>query len=132
MTWGSSGSVVEELQKNLNTLGYSCGGVDGIYGVNTAEAVRKFQRDKKLSVDGIAGALTQSAIKQALSGYFSAGDTVVVVANLLNVRKGAGTNFAIMTAVKKNSTYTLSEVKNGWGKLKELSGWVSLEYVEKS
>lgn len=132
LTWGSSGSVVEELQKNLNTLGYSCGGVDGIYGVNTAEAVRKFQRDKKLSVDGIAGALTQSAIKQALSGYFSAGDTVVVVANLLNVRKGAGTNFAIMTAVKKNSTYTLSEVKNGWGKLKELSGWVSLEYVEKS
>lgn len=123
---------MEELQKNLNTLGYSCGGVDGIYGVNTAEAVRKFQRDKKLSVDGIAGALTQSAIKQALSGYFSAGDTVVVVANLLNVRKGAGTNFAIMTAVKKNSTYTLSEVKNGWGKLKELSGWVSLEYVEKS
>lgn len=131
LTWGSSGATAKELQNNLNTLGYSCGTADGIYGAKTAEAVRKFQRDKKLSVDGIAGPLTQAAIKSALSGSFAVGDTVVVVANLLNVRKGAGTNYAVMATVKKNAVYTLSEVSGNWGKLKELSGWVSLQYCQK-
>lgn len=131
LTMGSSSAAVKELQNNLNTLGYSCGTADGIYGAKTMEAVKKFQRDKKLSVDGIAGLLTQAAIKSALSCSFNTGDTVVVTANLLNVRKGAGTNYAVMTTVKKNSVYTLSEVKNEWGKLKELSGWVSLQYCQK-
>ena len=131
LTWGSAGEAVKELQENLNKLGYSCGTADGSYGAKTANAVRNFQRDKKLSVDGIAGPLTQAAIKSALAGSFDAGDTVVVVANLLNVRKGAGTNYAVMTTVRKNAAYTLSEVKNGWGKLQEVSGWVSLQYCEK-
>ncbi len=131
LTWGSAGEAVKELQQNLNKLGYSCGTADGSYGAKTANAVRNFQRDKKLSVDGIAGPLTQSAIKSALAGSFAVGDTVVVVANLLNVRKGAGTNYAVMATVKKNAAYTLSEINNGWGKLQELSGWVSLQYCAK-
>ena len=131
LTWGSAGEAVKELQQNLNKLGYSCGTADGSYGAKTANAVRNFQRDKKLSVDGIAGPLTQAAIKSALAGSFAVGDTVVVVANLLNVRKGAGTNYAVMATVKKNAAYTLSEINNGWGKLQELSGWVSLQYCAK-
>lgn len=131
LTWGSTGAAVKELQENLNKLGYSCGNADGEYGAKTASAVREFQRAKKLSVDGIAGPLTQAAIKSAMSGSFNVGDTVVVVANLLNVRKGAGTNYAVMATVKKNAAYTLSEVNNGWGKLQELSGWVSLQYCQK-
>lgn len=131
LTWGSAGESVKELQQNLNKLGYSCGTADGSYGAKTANAVRNFQRDKKLSVDGIAGPLTQAAIKSALAGSFAVGDTVVVVANLLNVRKGAGTNYAVMATVKKNAAYTLSEINNGWGKLQELSGWVSLQYCAK-
>lgn len=131
LTWGSAGEAVKELQENLNTLGYSCGTADGSYGAKTANAVRNFQKAKGLTVDGIAGPLTQAAIKSAIAGSFIVGDTVVVVANLLNVRKGAGTNFAVMATVKKNAVYTLSEISNGWGKLKELSGWVSLQYCEK-
>lgn len=131
LTWGSTGAAVKELQENLNKLGYSCGKADGEYGAKTANAVREFQKAKKLSVDGIAGPLTQAAIKSAMAGSFAVGDTVVVVANLLNVRRGAGTNYAVMATVKKNAAYTLSDVKNGWGKLKELSGWVSLQYCQK-
>lgn len=131
LTWGNAGEAVKELQENLNTLGYSCGTADGSYGAKTANAVRNFQKATGLTVDGIAGPLTQAAIKSAIAGSFIVGDTVVVVANLLNVRKGAGTNFAVMATVKKNAVYTLSEISNGWGKLKELSGWVSLQYCEK-
>lgn len=131
LTWGSTGSAVKELQENLNKLGYSCGKADGEYGAKTANAVREFQKARNLAADGIAGPLTQAEIKLAVSESFVVGDTVVVVANLLNVRKGAGTNYAVMTTVKKNAAYTLSEVKNGWGKLQEVSGWVSLQYCEK-
>lgn len=131
LSQGSSGEAVKTLQENLNTLGHSCGTADGIYGAKTANAVREFQKKHNLTRDGIAGPLTQAAIKSALAGSFNVGDTVVVVANLLNVRKGAGTNYAVKTTVKKNAVYTLSDVQNGWGKLQEISGWVSLQYCQK-
>lgn len=126
---GSSGNEVKVLQEKLINLGYSCGGkgADGIYGSSTANAVRKFQDVNGLTPDGIAGAKTQEAIPNAIA----TGDIVVVTASLLNVRKGAGTNYGVITTVKKDFSYTISEVKNGWGKLKEISGWVSLKYCKK-
>lgn len=61
---GSRGNLVEDLQLALVKLGYSVGsvGADGDYGKNTETAVRKFQTDHGLTVDGIAGNQTQSAI----------------------------------------------------------------------
>lgn len=128
---GCSGEAVKTLQENLNTLGHSCGKADGIYGAKTANAVCEFQGKHNLTEDGIAGPLTLAAIKTALANSFVVGDTVVVIANLLNVRNGAGTNYDVMATIKKNAAYTLSEVSNGWGKLQELSGWVSLQYCQK-
>lgn len=54
---GSSGDDVKKLQTDLINAGYDVGssGADGIYGSNTEAAVRKYQKDKGLSVDGIAG-----------------------------------------------------------------------------
>lgn len=56
---------------------------------------------------------------------------VRVTADVLNVRKGAGTNYAITTQVKKGQAYTIVEEKNGWGLLKSGVGWVCLAYTEK-
>lgn len=54
---GSSGEDVRKLQNALVGAGYNVGstGADGIFGSNTAAAVRKYQQDNGLSVDGIAG-----------------------------------------------------------------------------
>lgn len=123
---GSYGSAVKELQENLNALGYSCGTTDGSYGVKTANAVRAFQKANNLTQDGIAGPKTLEAIDQKIK---SSSKTVKVTANILNVRSGAGTNYAVVGAIRKGSTYTILEEKNGWGKIS--SGWISLEYVEK-
>ena len=43
------------LQKDLNFLGYDAGPEDNDYGPKTEAAVRKFQEDFNLAVDGIAG-----------------------------------------------------------------------------
>jgi N-acetyl-anhydromuramyl-L-alanine amidase AmpD len=50
--------TVSEIQKRLNKLGYSCGKADGIIGVKTLAAIRKFQADTFLVVDGIVGPQT--------------------------------------------------------------------------
>jgi peptidoglycan hydrolase-like protein with peptidoglycan-binding domain len=61
---GSSGSEVERLQQALVDAGYDVGksGADGIFGDNTLAAVRQFQQDNGLTVDGVAGKNTLGAL----------------------------------------------------------------------
>lgn len=51
------GNDVKELQRELVKRGYSVGkyGADGIFGNETEKAVKKFQKDNKLTQDGIVG-----------------------------------------------------------------------------
>ncbi len=63
LSWGSEGEDVLRLQKALLAKGYKQVRVaDGIYGKWTYEAVRAFQKDERLAVDGIAGQDTQNAL----------------------------------------------------------------------
>ena len=62
---GSKGADVTKLQTALNAQGYDCGAADGIFGAKTEAAVRNFQRDHSLTVDGIAGRDTQAALYAA-------------------------------------------------------------------
>lgn len=58
---GDRGSAVIELQQLLSNAGYSLV-VDGIFGSNTENAVRSFQRKKVLADDGIVGPNTWSTL----------------------------------------------------------------------
>jgi peptidoglycan hydrolase-like protein with peptidoglycan-binding domain len=58
---------VKDVQSALNKLGYNCGEIDGIIGLKTAAAIKKFQGDNKLVVDGIAGPKTKEKLKEVLS-----------------------------------------------------------------
>ncbi len=64
---GSKGADVTKLQTALNAMGYDCGAADGIFGVKTEAAVRRFQRAQQLAVDGVAGRMTWAAIERALA-----------------------------------------------------------------
>ena len=55
---GDSGTAVRNLQYTLYELGYYDGNMDGDYGQTTSDAVRAFQIQNNLSVDGIAGSDT--------------------------------------------------------------------------
>ena len=59
---GSTGSEVRQIQEKLKRWGYYTGSIDGIYGSQTEEAVRKFQKANGLTVDGIAGTQTLNAM----------------------------------------------------------------------
>lgn len=60
---GSRGADVTYLQQNLTAKGYGLGTIDGIFGIKTLEAVRAFQADNGLAVDGIVGAKTWKALQ---------------------------------------------------------------------
>lgn len=63
---GSSGEDVKELQTLLIKAGYSCGkfGADGKFGNSTLEAVKAFQADRGLAVDGVVGTKTWTELNK--------------------------------------------------------------------
>ncbi|NLY44737.1 MAG: peptidoglycan-binding protein [Tissierella sp.] len=52
----------KKIQTKLNELGYDCGEVDGSLGKKSTEAIKAFQKDKGLEVDGKAGPKTRDAL----------------------------------------------------------------------
>lgn len=60
--YGSRGTTVKQIQTRLKSWGYYKGSVDGIYGYQTVQAVKYFQRKHGLKADGIAGTRTLAAI----------------------------------------------------------------------
>ena len=62
--WGCTGSAVKRLQNALIAAGYKSivRTADGIYGQWTYDAVRAYQKDHGLAVDGIAGRRTQNSL----------------------------------------------------------------------
>lgn len=61
---GSKGPEVTELQKKLAQLGYTIGTADGKFGSKTEAAVRRFQKEYGLRVDGLAGTQTIKELKR--------------------------------------------------------------------
>lgn len=61
---GSRGPAVAQLQRDLTRLGYPLA-ADGVFGPKTDAAVRRFQRDRGLTPDGIVGSRTRAAINGA-------------------------------------------------------------------
>ncbi|KRD89795.1 N-acetylmuramoyl-L-alanine amidase [Bacillus sp. Root147] len=64
---GDSGEAVKQLQKALNAVNFKVGSVDGIYGVQTKDAVRRFQLVYlPYDVDGIYGPQTKNKLAAVL------------------------------------------------------------------
>lgn len=60
--YGDNNDNVKMVQGLLEKAGYDTGGIDGIFGNNTLNALMKFQADKGLDVDGIIGPQTSSKL----------------------------------------------------------------------
>lgn len=61
------GPAVDQLLKDLASVGYYNGAIDGVFGYGAEQAVLNFQRKNGLKADGIAGPATLSAIKRSVA-----------------------------------------------------------------
>ncbi len=67
-------SQTKQVQQKLKSLGYYKKSVDGIFGSGTRSAVKAFQRDYGLVVDGIVGPKTLKALGLSSSSSQSSSD----------------------------------------------------------
>ncbi len=66
---GDSGAAIKQLEDDLSVLGYDPGTCDGIFSLDTAKAVRAFQRDTGLPENGICSAAVLDALHSIYRQY---------------------------------------------------------------
>lgn len=137
---GCRGDDVRELQQALIDLGFLSGTADGIFGNNTENAVRKFQKKNKLTVDGLAGPATRSLILIKSSGSSDLAESVSAVTVVSSTEQiGSQTAQSNSSSVEKSDTssgslfsgnYATIRLGNRGERVKALQkGLISLGYL---
>ena len=108
--YGSQGDEVKELQTTLNNNGYKLD-VDGIFGAKTLSAVKDYQKQNSLSVDGIVGKNTWGALLS--SGNETNRNNMVMNAND-NATRVNYSNNNTSTPSTKASTPTTKTTADGY------------------
>ncbi len=73
---GSISNYVLIAQDDLNTLGFRTGGLDGIFGAQTRNAVLQYQKSRGLSSDGIIGCNTWRSLQENVVGTGKTNTTI--------------------------------------------------------
>ena len=114
---GDSGDKVKELQNWLTDYGYYSGAVDGNFGADTEKAVKQFQLEASIQVDGKVGKQTQTTMEkwdQLLAKVqAAAGDS-----NTASTTNTATSSKSISTAKKtyaKSYTKAVRQYRGGKG-----------------
>ena len=150
--FGDKGTAVKEVQKMLIKCGYSCGdaGADGEFGNNTLKAIKKFEKDYKLTVDGVVDDKTLAKLKEI---YKQATESIKVdpaayfnkkynadykTTSDLNLRVGAGSSKQKITTIPKGKTvecygYYSKALGKVWLLVKydKHTGFCSIDYLKK-
>lgn len=121
--------VGDTVTVSKNATHYATGQTMASFVKGNTYTIKEVKSDKALLSGIISWVYFKDLIGQApqFKSY-----TVKITTDVLNVRKGPATSYAVSTTVKKNQVFTIVEEKNGWGKLKSGAGWISLEYTSKN
>ena len=142
---GRTGDDVKMLQELLMELGYELPkyGADGDYGNETEAAVMEFQGDNGLTADGKYGEKSHEVMMDILAEREAQEDEddedevpvtqyIEVTGNTVNIRKGSGTTFEILTCVRLGAKLALvATAANGWHAVKlpdGREGWIGPKY----
>jgi peptidoglycan hydrolase-like protein with peptidoglycan-binding domain len=119
LTVGSEGRQVQLLQVALGGIK-----VDGVYGAETEEAVRKFQESRGLAVDGIAGPLTTAALRGQSGSTAFASDVTTTLPGETATRPAVGVESGsapAKSAVPAKAASAGSKASQGTGESSEAS-----------
>ena len=134
---GSEGNDVMEMQSGLIRLGYDLGrwGADGDFGDQTEMAVKQFQSDHGLTVNGAFDEKCVAVLDAALVAIslpVEDPQSVVIEGGDCYIRSEAGTNGKILGVAKRGSVhaYAGETSETGWICIKHGggTGWVSGKY----
>ena len=92
--------------------------------------------NKQLTTKPSKATTVKNAVNKVIKKVTFKPYKVRVTANVLNIRKGAGTNYAVAGTITDKGIYTITAEKSGtgaskWGKLKSGAGWISLDWTTK-
>jgi len=76
------------IQKKLKNLGYYYAGIDGIIGSKSKTAIKNFQRDYGLTVDGIVGPQTLKALGITTGNYQSSSNLYLLAKCVYSEARG--------------------------------------------
>lgn len=124
--YGSTGDDVRRLQEKLNEYGYGLD-TDGIFGVKTQSAVRDYQKNNGLSVDGIVGANTWGKLNAS-----SQNTNNNVQQNQNNTNSNSSSNFSESIELPERPEYVKSQaVIDAENKVKEWENGAPSAYESK-
>ena len=112
---GSRGSAVTQLQQLLKDKGYLKGPVDGIFGNQTYNAVRSFQKDAGLAVDGIVGSKTWAALQSGNTSSRGSSSSRDIVSTELLKLGSRGTAVSNLQQRLKDLGYSIGKVDGIFG-----------------
>ena len=110
------------IRNNITNIGEAiCKGLCSYFGVKYKSAS--------------SGSSTSSGSSDTSTGFKSY-IVRITPSDGVNIRKGAGTDYAIVGAIAQGGAYTIVAEKTGkgatkWGKLKSGAGWIALDFTEK-
>ena len=109
----TSGNLIKVLKKHTATSAHP------IY-ARSVDAQGNF-------ISGVYGWININDIERVTTEEYR----VQVTADALNIRLGPGTNYRIVGKITDKGIYTITQIKDNWGRLKSDAGWISLRYTKK-
>ena len=136
---GIQGSVDLNILYNTSTLS-SSPVIKNIVRVDTTLNVRnkpngdikgKLYNGDEVDISNYQDGFYRIGINQWVSASYIQSTRGIVNANILNIRKGAGTNYADIGNIPRNTIIPLLKEKKGWyyTVYDSIGGWVSAEYI---
>lgn len=135
----SSGAIFTNAQ--ISALNNLVSAIMEDYGVSKQNVVRHYDASRKHCPLPYAGSSKKDGLWKNLHSVITGGKSgsgsfvVRVNTGKLNVRKGPGTIYRVVTTIKRKEAYTIVETrkvgKSTWGRLKSGAGWINLAYTKR-